>query len=225
MSSLPLALGSHAPGVASERRLFPYTLLKAFLSSHKALARTAENRLKNATDEPERRALTTLKQLAEQITDDDSAKLAALVAKLREIGVGPASSARAVVFSESVPTLKWLHEVLPKRLGLTKPSQVDIMHGGFSDIEQEKIVERFSLEDESVRVLLTGDVASEGVNMHRQCYHLVHYDLPWSLIRIEQRNGRIDRYGQEHQPEFAALILTSQTDGAKDRLTLTVSMG
>ena len=38
-------LGSYAPGVTSERRLFPYTLLKAFLSSHKALAKTAENRL------------------------------------------------------------------------------------------------------------------------------------------------------------------------------------
>jgi len=214
-------LGSHAPGVVtSDRRLFPYTLLKAFLSSHKALARTTENRLRNATDEPERQALTTLKQLAEQINDEDSAKLAALVTKLEDIGVGPGSPARVVVFSESVPTLKWLHEVLPKRLRLTKPGQVDIMHGGFSDVEQERIVERFSLEDEPVRVLLTGDVASEGVNMHRQCHHLIHYDLPWSLIRIEQRNGRIDRYGQEHQPEFAALILTSCTDGAKDDTTV-----
>lgn len=213
-------LTPNAPGVSSDRRLFPYTLLKAFLSSHKALAKTAENRLKNATDQPERQALTMLKQLAEQITDDDSAKLAALVAALNQIGIGPNSRARAVVFSESVPTLKWLHEVLPGRLGLTKPGQVDIMHGGFSDVEQEKIVERFSLADEPVRVLLTGDVASEGVNMHRQCHQLIHYDLPWSLIRIEQRNGRIDRYGQEHQPEFAALILTSQTDGAKDDTTV-----
>jgi len=213
-------LGKHAPGVTNERRLFPYTLLKAFLSSHKALAKTAENRLKNAREEPERQALTRLKQLTEQITDEDSAKLATLVAKLKKIGVGPASPVRAVVFSESVPTLNWLHEVLPKRLGLTKPGQVDIMHGGFSDVEQERIVERYSLEDEPVRVLLTGDVASEGVNMHRQCHHLIHYDLPWSLIRIEQRNGRIDRYGQEYQPEFAALILTSQTDGAKDDTTV-----
>ena len=56
--------------------------------------------------------------------------------------------------------------------------------------------------------------------MHRQCHHLIHYDLPWSLIRIEQRNGRIDRYGQVHQPEFAALILTSRTEGAKDDTTV-----
>ena len=69
-------------------------------------------------------------------------------------------------------------------------------------------------------MLLTGDVASEGVNMHQQCHHLIHYDLPWSLIRIEQRNGRIDRYGQVHQPEFAALILISQTEGAKDDTTV-----
>ena len=56
--------------------------------------------------------------------------------------------------------------------------------------------------------------------MHRQCHHLIHYDLPWSLIRIEQRNGRIDRYGQVHQPQFAALVLTSATEGAKDDTTV-----
>ena len=94
------------------------------------------------------------------------------------------------------------------------------MHGALSDTQQHEIIERFSLSDSPVRVLLTGDVASEGVNMHQQCHHLIHYDLPWSLIRIEQRNGRIDRYGQVHQPEFAALILTSQTEGAKDDTTV-----
>ena len=203
-----------------DRRLFQYTLLKAFLSSHKALAQTVRNRLKNSDDPAERAALEHLQDLANQIHDDDSAKLDALVTKLQDIGVGPGSDTRAVVFSESVPTLTWLHGVLPERLGLTRPGQVDIMHGGFSDDQQEKIVERFSLADEPVRVLVTGDVASEGVNMHRQCHHLIHYDLPWSLIRIEQRNGRIDRYGQEYQPQFAALVLTSQTDGAKDDTTV-----
>ena len=58
-------------------------------------------------------------------------------------------------------------------------------------------------------MLLTGDVASEGVNLHKQCHHLVHVDIPWSLIRIEQRNGRIDRYGQVHPPQITALALTT----------------
>ncbi|MFC4529333.1 DEAD/DEAH box helicase [Sphaerisporangium dianthi] len=206
--------------VSKERRLFPYTLLKAFLSSHHALAKTVTNRLKNTVKPPEpreREALETLGRLAAQVTDSDSAKLAALVKQLTEIGVGPRSDRRAVVFSESVETVKWLAGALPARLGLTTQGAVEMMLGsGFTDQQQQEVIERFSLADSKVRVLVTTDVTSEGVNLHRQCHHLVHYDVPWSLIRIEQRNGRIDRYGQEYQPEFTALILTSGVPGAKD---------
>ena len=60
-------------------------------------------------------------------------------------------------------------------------------------------------------MLVTGDVASEGVNLHLQCHNLVHYDIPWSLIRIEQRNGRIDRYGQRHSPQITTLLLEPST--------------
>jgi ERCC4-related helicase len=211
---------SQAPGGGTDRRLFPYTLLKTFLSSHKALAATAGKRAANTNDAGEKTALERLANLAGHVEDDDSAKLSKLVEHLKGIGVGPSSTTRTVVFSESVPTLEWLHAVLPKKLGLTRQDQVMLMHGGLSDTRQQEIIEQFALTDAPVRVLLTGDVASEGVNMHRQCHHLVHYDLPWSLIRIEQRNGRIDRYGQEHQPQFAALILTSQTEGAKDDTTV-----
>jgi ERCC4-related helicase len=207
-------------GASKDRRLFQYTLLKAFLSSRDALAKTIGNRLKNSTDAGERTALTRLGELTAQIGDDDSAKLNALVARLKEIGVGPGSDVRVVVFSESVPTLEWLYKTLPGRLGLTRDREVDIMNGGFTDTQQQEIVKRFSLVDDPVRVLVTGDVASEGVNMHTLCHHLIHYDLPWSLIRIEQRNGRIDRYGQEYEPQFAALILTSQIEGAKDDTTV-----
>lgn len=56
-------------------------------------------------------------------------------------------------------------------------------------------------------MLVTGDVASEGVNLHAQCHNLIHFDIPWSLIRIEQRNGRIDRYGQRRPPVISSLIL------------------
>ena len=199
------------------RRLLPYTLIKSFLSSHRALADTVDNRLntQHSTDTAERAALTRLKDLAGAMTDGDSAKLAALTALLAGIGVGARSDTRAVVFSERVSTLKWLADVVPALLGLPKAA-VRVMHGGRTDTEQQQIVEEFSLAGSDVRLLFTGDIASEGVNLHTQCHHLIHYDLPWSLIRIEQRNGRIDRYGQQHQPQFDALILTSSVEGALD---------
>ncbi|WP_055482046.1 DEAD/DEAH box helicase [Sphaerimonospora mesophila] len=210
------------PVVDAKNRLFPYTLLKAFLSSHKALAKTVGNRLKNAKEPREIEALNTLVDLTAQMTDGDSAKLDALVRVLKdEIGVRPGGQTRAVVFSESVETVRWLAEVLPKRLGLTGRGAVEMMLGnGMSDQQQQEIIERFGLSDSPVRLLVTTDVTSEGVNLHRQCHHLVHYDVPWSLIRIEQRNGRIDRYGQTRQPQFRALILTSEVEGAKDDRTV-----
>ncbi|GAA1717051.1 DEAD/DEAH box helicase [Nonomuraea bangladeshensis] len=203
------------PVVSAKNRLFPYTLLKAFLSSPVALAKTVANRLKNATEAREIDALKTLQHLAAQI--DEPAKLAALIDELRAIDL---KKNRVVVFSESVETVKWLAAVLPERLGL-KQDAVDVMLGnGMSDQQQQDVIERFGLAESPVRLLVTTDVTSEGVNLHRQCNHLIHFDVPWSLIRIEQRNGRIDRYGQEHQPQFKALILTSDVEGAKDDRTV-----
>jgi superfamily II DNA or RNA helicase len=211
----------------SAAHLFPYTLFKSFLSSHKALIETINKRRENlgerADGQAERTALDHLKQVAKRIDDTDSAKLAALVAELRALGVGPGSDTRVVVFSERTATLNWLAEVVPAQLGfpsgrsddpkrpwLAYQGAVEVMHGDVTDDEQQmKIVERFGLRDARVRILFTGDVASEGVNLHQQCHLLIHYDLPWSLIRIEQRNGRIDRYGQAYPPQFRALILTS----------------
>ncbi|MGH3238244.1 MAG: hypothetical protein ACRDOH_34290, partial [Streptosporangiaceae bacterium] len=108
---------SQAPGAGTDRRLFPYTLLKTFLSSHKALAATARKRAANSTDIQETTALERLATLASHVEDDDSAKLSKLVEHLKAIGVKPNSATRAVVFSESVPTLEWLHEVPDLRKG------------------------------------------------------------------------------------------------------------
>ncbi|WP_079188427.1 SNF2-related protein [Streptomyces sp. CB02009] len=225
--------------------VFAYNLLKTFLSSHVALGETVANRIASLTDRvrkaeekglrpdpalaTEQAALARLREIVSGMGDGtapgDSAKLDALVAQLKAIGVGPRSTTRAVVFSERVRTLTWLAEVVPARLGFPVGADgtskaVAVMHGGLSDEEQGKVLEAFGLADTPVRLLFTGDVASEGVNLHRQCHHLVHYDIPWSLIRIEQRNGRIDRYGQKHEPRFHALILTSAVPGAKDDRTV-----
>lgn len=210
--------------------LFPYTLLKSFLSSPAALRSTVATRIKTLEkkDDPAATAaeLTALHRLAEltaDFPDADAAKFTALVEQLKAIGVGPRSEQRVVVFSERVQTLEWLRSAVPAALGFKGKALREaarVMHGGLSDEQQMQCVEDFGLADTPVRILFTGDVASEGVNLHRQCHQLIHYDVPWSLIRIEQRNGRIDRYGQAHKPQFRALILTSGVEDAKDDRTV-----
>ncbi|WP_045875776.1 helicase-related protein [Pseudofrankia sp. DC12] len=210
--------GDTTPPVSGKgAALFPWTLAKAFLSSPAALLETTEARLKRIsglTDrdtERERQALERLRDLTETASTPQATKtngkLTVLADYLRRSGVGPGSSTRAVLFAERVATLNWLAANLAPLLGLTR-DQVAVMHGALPDVEQERIVDDFKTAASPIRILVTGDVASEGVNLHAQCHHLVHVDIPWSLIRIEQRNGRIDRYGQQHPPQIAALALT-----------------
>lgn len=197
------------PGVVApsgDNRLFPWTLAKAFLSSPAALRDSLDNRRTRASGPEELAALDRLAELNDAVTPATSAKYQRLLAHLREIGIGKTSSERVVIFSERVPTLHWLRENLAKDLRMGDKA-VKVMHGALSDVEQTAIVDEFKRESSPLRVLVTGDVASEGVNLHSLCHQLVHYDIPWSLIRIQQRNGRVDRYGQKTSPVITTLLL------------------
>ena len=213
LSQVWLHPAGSAPTAGAGRQLFPWVLAKAFLSSPAALVETVEARQKTLAARGELHgvegsALARLAELAAAAQDAGSAKLDALVAHLGEIGVGAGSDVRVVLFSERVATLNWLRAELPRRLRLPEAAFA-VLHGRLPDKEQMAVVKRFQQEATPIRVLITGDVASEGVNLHKQCHHLVHVDIPWSLIRIEQRNGPIDRYGQLHPPRIVALALTT----------------
>jgi ERCC4-related helicase len=203
-------------------RLFPWTLLKAALSSPPALRATVGKRVASVAKQestsqskPELDALDRLARLADAIDSNESAKLRALTEVLTGVGVGPKADTRVVIFSERVDTVAWLAAELPSRLGL-KPEAVEVLHAGLPEQAQLRVIEDFGQADRSVRVLVTTDISSEGVNLHRQCHHLVHFDVPWSLIRVQQRNGRIDRYGQMHRPEIRALLLRSAQHSVSD---------
>src|SRR5690606_8551878 len=119
------------PGITPpcEDRLFPWTLLKAALSSPVALSETIERRLTSRSlrslKDPslhevtlEVEALRRLYALSEEARENGSAKLAALVSTLKEIGVGPNSDVRAVIFSERIATLDWIAAEIRQQLGL-----------------------------------------------------------------------------------------------------------
>ena len=128
-------------------------------------------------------------------------------------------SDRLVIFSERIETLRWLNEALPKAIGL-KADQVEVMHGSMTDTEQQTLVDRFGRKDDPVRVLLCSDVASEGLNLHYFCHRMVHFDLPWSLMVFQQRNGRVDRYGQTRQPRIVYLFTGTGVERIKGDLRI-----
>ena len=69
-------------------------------------------------------------------------------------------------------TLDWLAATVPKALKL-KDSDVRVLHGGMADVRQMDVISEFGLAESGVKLLLTGDMASEGINLHRQCHHLI----------------------------------------------------
>lgn len=207
------------------RQLFPWTLFKAFLSSPKALRASVERRLKtlDSTTSAEAKALLRLGELAEEADAAAPSKLVKLIEHLAEVGVGKGSPTRAVVFSERIDTLTWLESEVAKRLKLPAKA-VQVLHAGLPDEKVQAVVESFGQASSDIRILLASDMASEGLNLHKECHQLVHYDLPWSFIRIQQRNGRIDRYGQLHEPQIAALALTSDADDVPSDLRVVTKL-
>jgi hypothetical protein len=89
-----------------------------------------------------------------------------------------------------------------------------------TDTEQQDLVDRFGRKDDPMRVLLCSDVASEGLNLHYFCHRLVHFDLPWSLMVFQQRNGRVDRYGQNQRPYIIYLFTETRVERIKGDLRI-----
>ena len=71
--------------------------------------------------------------------------------------------------------------------------------------ERTRVAERFAEEDGII--LVSTDSLAEGLNLQQRCCNLIHLDLPYNPNRLEQRNGRIDRYGQQHDPQIRYLYL------------------
>ena len=102
-----------------------------------------------------------------------------------------AADDRLVIFTERIETMRWLAEQLIQDLRLPATA-VQRLHGGMSDIDQQKIVEEFGRDEAPVRILVASDVASEGINLHYLSHRMIHFDIPWSLMVFQQRNGRVD---------------------------------
>ena len=202
--------------VRSAGMLFKTTLIKALFSSPAACQQSIQNRLKTLEQKTEvdyqndRDQLGMLNILLAKIDVNQFSKYQSLLKTLTDNASGQAwkpndSKDRLVIFTERIETLRFLKENLVRDLKL-KDNQVEVLYGTLSDIDQQHIVEDFGQENEPVRLLICSDVASEGINLHYLSHRMVHFDIPWSLMVFQQRNGRIDRYGQEYAPHIIYLM-------------------
>ena len=204
--------------------LFSVGLFKSYMSSPKACLETVKNRLdKNVDDDEVTELLQELKDLLKKIIkEEQDSKLNTLIRKLKKEGwSGRKKDDRIIIFSERRPTLNYLEKKFSEEFNLKTKKEVDgeidrveiiQFHGTLTDTQQQEILENFSKEDSKIRVFLASDAGSQGVNLHYYCHKMYNYDIPWSIITLDQRNGRIDRFGQTETPLIYYLISESTSD-------------
>lgn len=194
--------------------LFRTTLEKSLFSSPAACLQTLDERLRRTKAKdaahPDLAPLQTLREAVAAIGVEQFSKFNELVRCLKGNGAeipqwrwdGKQADNRLVVFTERIETLYFLREHLPRALGLPEGA-VAVLHGQLPDDDMQKVVEDFGKTLSPLRLLIASDVASEGLNLHYCAHRLVHFDIPWSLMVFQQRNGRVDRYGQARTPMLA----------------------
>lgn len=116
---------------------------------------------------------------------------------IRPSGAFREAGDRILIFTQYRVTQSWLAEQLT-----AAGEKVMQIHGGLN--LDERKAQRIAFESEGT-VLISTEAGSEGANLHRQCHLMVNYDLPWNPMRLLQRIGRLDRYGQKHKVKVANL--------------------
>ncbi|MGH3854675.1 MAG: helicase-related protein [Pseudonocardiaceae bacterium] len=117
-------------------------------------------------------------------------RLTAIISKLIADGFNP------IVFCRYIPTADYVAEHLTAALAKPHPTaRVEAVTGTLPPEERESRVTDLTTHD-GPRVLVATDCLSEGVNLQDGFTAVVHYDLAWNPTRHEQREGRVDRFGQ-----------------------------
>ena len=169
-----------------------------------------------------KREIAEVTVLIDQAKALEAREVESKLAKLREVLLeqrildGPT---KLLIFTEHRDTLEYLagdgrRNGKLQEWGLT----VTRIHGRMPIGDQDKPGTRLFAEQEfrdpdGPRVLVATEAAGEGINLHYSCWLMINYDLPWNPVRLEQRMGRIHRYGQEHDCLIFNFVAVNTREG------------
>lgn len=115
---------------------------------------------------------------------------------------------KVIIFTRYVDTL----EYLSKQIGGSDrfaDTEVFTIHGGLPERKRREVFQEFDRSDKAV--LVATDAISEGMNLQHAAAQVVHYELPWNPNRLEQRNGRVDRFGQKKETVHIRTMVMDET--------------
>lgn len=174
----------------------------------------------------------------EQATNSDKTKFRSFISALMEIKENEQDSkvkelAKAIdfalnsgynpiVFCQYIQTAEYCKGIVEKHIRANKK---------YKDVTIEVITSKLTDEDRKMKIdelsktprhiLVCTDCLSEGVNLQNGFNSVIHYDLPWNPNRVEQRNGRIDRFGQT-EPEVSIFTLFDEENNPVDKIIMKV---
>ena len=163
--------------------------------------RTGSARLARAVNVTE--ALDELAELAQEAeAEAQDPKLGSLVDAIRQIRAEE-PDANVLVYTEYVDSQVAAVQAL-RAAGfqgiLTISGNRPEEEGERGNTRQDRRLATDRFQTEEGLILVSTDAAAEGLNLHQRCHNLIHLELPFNPNRLEQRNGRIDRYGQTFDP-------------------------
>lgn len=154
--------------------------------------KTLELLIEKAQDIVKKEAEVKLRELKKAIEEG--------LKKIKEMG----GKEKILIFTESRDTMEYLVEKI-KSWGYT----VNFIHGGM-DIEER--IKAESVFKNETQVMVATDAAGEGINL-QFCHIMINYDIPWNPNRLEQRMGRIHRYGQQKDVYIFNLVAEDTREG------------
>jgi len=164
--------------------------------------------------EAEAKHLREMLKRAREVTPAKDSKLRELTRRDGYLDMamrGQYGPRKVLIFTRYKDTLDYLVAEIPKRLKSIGSGNVFAVYGDLNEKNRHEVMDAF-IEAE-YGVLVATDCISEGVNLQHMANQVIHYELPWNPNRLEQRNGRLDRYGQpEREVHIRTFVMRDTLD-------------